>query len=121
MQSFEGLFGSAMQPPKKAKTSAKQYQSYVPTAEEKESMGKFFINVKNDWRSVRGFQLFEYLEETRTINGDVMHVPSCREWYCAKELEPAGGFRKGHMGFLPKSKSWSVPPPLSVSPLIKDT
>jgi hypothetical protein len=109
MQSFEDVFGSAMQPQKKAKPSPKQYRSYDPSADEKKT-GKFFINVKNEWRNVRGFQLFEYLEDTREINGDVLFVPSCREWYCARELEPAGGFKKGHMGFLPKSKTWSAHP-----------
>jgi hypothetical protein len=104
LQSFESANPLGQTPAKKPRHE-KTFRSYTPS--EQDLNRTFFIHVKNDWRDVRGFQLFEYNEETRKIEGDVMIVPDCKEWYCDKILEPPGGFKKGY-GFVPKSKSWSV-------------
>jgi hypothetical protein len=70
--------------------------------------------VENEWRDVKGFRVFEYKGPAKETPDGVSsghfgsncplvdgkrlqktHFGRLREWYCAKQLEPPGGFKPG--------------------------
>ncbi|EKX34195.1 hypothetical protein GUITHDRAFT_166270 [Guillardia theta CCMP2712] len=62
----------------------------------------FAIVVDDEWRDQKGFMLWE-------VTADVAEdgTVKAREWYCAAELEPEGGFEFGHQRFLPKQSNFA--------------
>ena len=75
----------------------------------------FCLLVDNNWRRERGFHLLEVDAKSKKVlerAGERECRVTARLWYCAKELEPKGGFEAGKHGFLPLSKSfktWVLP------------
>jgi len=74
-----------------------------------QGFGRFFVRVKEEWRSQRGFEVFEvkkeHSKEDEWTAGGLVCL-SCREWFCASSVAPPNGFKDGHLGFLPKTISW---------------
>mmetsp|Transcript_26904 Transcript_26904/g.87995 ORF Transcript_26904/g.87995 Transcript_26904/m.87995 type:complete len:728 (-) Transcript_26904:158-2341(-) len=89
-----------------SQTAAKEETA---TSGKGEGCGAYFIlSVREEWRSERGFRLFEVASEdwsTKSKDEETTSIElNVREWYCARELEPPEGFAKGEQRFLPKSK-----------------
>eukprot|EP00960_Hanusia_phi_P027775 747001-Hanusia_phi.AAC.2 len=68
---------------------------------EEGQFGKFLIKVSNEWRHLKGFRVYEadknsdVQDNVRTFEGWNQRGSPLREWYCAKEIEPEGGFKDG--------------------------
>jgi len=82
----------------------------------------FIVRVDEEWRDVNGFQVFEIGGVCEVVDEVMMGM--MREWYCAKAVEPPGGFVKGQYGFCPASKNfthkkWRAKAVRQVTPIFK--
>jgi hypothetical protein len=64
--------------------------------------GRFVVSVREEWEDQSGFEVYEVIGPTETIEECLCgHM---RNWYCSAEVEPAQGYKKGEYLFLPKTK-----------------
>ena len=64
--------------------------------------GKFVVSVREEWEDQSGFEVYEVIGPTQTIEECL--CGQMRVWYCSAEIEPDTGFKKGGYLFLPKKK-----------------
>ena len=86
----------------KGKTKA-SYRYTTVSKPDSSIKGKFVVSVREEWEDQSGFEVYEVIGPTQTIEECL--CGQMRVWYCSAEIEPDTGFKKGEYLFLPKTKT----------------